>query len=205
VTERHRLTTVGTVGVIALAACAAPAYAQTTLVLVRQLDHVEHLNLLGDLWKPVALPQEKSFLSQQNWPELKISTLFIGGATIAHLSSTGFEDKAIIEAPVSYTVCHAALREPAVTCNGSLIAVYRIATDHESNKIDGIHYTIAYSQGNPASAEPPAGKCWVSGTIIVTFVLPDKRSTFKCGQTGAVAFQFPTNDNKDETKKKQIN
>jgi hypothetical protein len=188
--------------VAALGAFAEPAYAQTTLVLVRYIDRVEHLNLLEKLWKPVNPSGEKSLLSQEDWPELKTSTQLIGGATVVHFANTGFDDQAAIEAPAGYTICHAVMKEPSVTCNGSLSAVYRVAADPESDKIDGLHYKIAFSKPNPTAAQPIPGRCWVYGTIMITFVLPTERSKSKCGQTGTAAFQYPNSAEKIDTNKK---
>src|SRR5579872_910080 len=176
------------------------ADAQLTLVLVKYIDHVEHPNLLEELWRDVDSSQRKVLLSEPNWPELKpivaqhdtapleVPTHIIGGVKVAHFSDTGFEDHSAIETPIGYTICHAAMKDLSVTCNGSLSAVYRTAVDPDSKKIDGLHYTIVYAKPDAAASQPSPGKCSISGAIVVTFVVPNRRSQFKCGETGSIAF-----------------
>jgi hypothetical protein len=190
-----------------LTLCLTPALAQDTLVLVKDIDRVEHLNLLEKLWKAVDNATEKSLTSHIDWPELKTSPSFLGGVTVVHFSDTGFEDDGAIEAPVGYTICHATIREPSVTCNGWVTAEYRTAADPDSKKVDGLHYNVTFEKPKPTSekpnptiAQPPPGKCWLYGTMVVTFVLQSKRSTFKCGQTGTVAFHYGNNDAKKDGK-----
>jgi hypothetical protein len=177
-----------------------PVFAQDTLVLVKDIDRVEHLNLLEQLWKAVDNAKERSLISQMDWSELKVPADFIGGVTVVHFSDSGFADDSAIEAPVGYTICHATIKEPSVTCSGSITAEYRTAADPGSKKIDGLHYNVAFEKPNPTVAQPLPGKCWLYGTIVVTFVLQSKRSTFKCGETGTVAFHYGSNDAKKDVK-----
>jgi hypothetical protein len=177
--------------IVAIAASPSPAFSQTTLVLVRQLSHIEHLSLLDLLWKTLDPKTEQILVAEQSWPELKAPARFIGDPKVVHFSNGGFEDQGAIAAPAGYTVCHASMKEPSVTCNGSLTARYRTTSDPDGEKIDGLHYTIAYSKSTPAATQPPPGRCWISGYLMVTFVVSNERSRFKCGDTGSIAFEYP--------------
>ncbi len=190
----------GVAGIWALTSCAVPASAQDTLVLVKDIDRVEHLSLLEKLWKSVGNVKEKALIAGRDWPELKTSSNFIGGVTVVHFSGTGFQDEGALEAPVGYTICHAAIKDPSVTCNGSMTAEYRNAADPDSKKIDGLHYNVIFEKPNPEAVQPLPGKCWLYGTIVATFVLESKRSAFKCGQTGTVAFHYESNQAKKAAK-----
>jgi|SRR5579863_5848311 len=176
------------------------AFAQETLVLVKDIERVEHLNLLEQLWKAVDNVKQRSVISQTDWPELKVPVDFVGGVTVVHFSDTGFTDESAIKAPVGYTICHAAIKEPLITCNGSITSVYRTAADPDSKNVDGLHLNISFDKPDPAATQPRPGKCWLSGTIIVTFVVQSKRSAFKCAETGATAFHYEKNDAKKDKK-----
>jgi hypothetical protein len=187
-----------------LSICAVRADAQVTLVLVKDIDHIEHLNLLERLWRDVDASRYKILLSEPNWPELKpivpqhnttpltVPTQIMNDAKIVHFSDTGFEDQSAIAAPIGYTICHAAMKDLLVSCSGSLTAVYRTATDPDSREIDGLHYSITYVKPAAAAVQPSPGKCSISGELVVTFVELNRRSQFKCGDTGSLAFQYPS-------------
>jgi hypothetical protein len=187
-----------------LSICPVRADAQVTLVLVKDIDHVEHLNLLEKLWRDVDASRDKNLLSEPNWPELKpivpqhntvplvVPTQIISDVKVVHFSDTGFGDQSAIVAPVGYTICHATMKDLSVTCNGSLTAVYRTAVDPDSRKIDGLHYSITYAKPDAAAVQPSPGKCSIAGEIVVTFVELNRRSQFKCGETGSLAFQYPS-------------
>jgi hypothetical protein len=184
--------------------CPVRADAQVTLVLVKEIDHVEHLNLLDKLWRDVDASRHKVLLSEPNWSEIKpvlpqhnttplvVPTQIISDVKVIHFLDTGFEDQSTIVSPAGYTICHAAMKDLSVTCKGSLTAVYRTAIDPDSKKIDGLHYTITYTKPDAAAVQPSPGKCSISGEFVVTFVELNRRSQFKCGETGSVSFQYPS-------------
>jgi hypothetical protein len=169
------------------AALTEPALAQETLVVAKNIDHVEQPNLLQQLWKTVDSDQAKAILATLGWSEVLGGVELLDQVNVIHFSDSGIDLSGAIQAPVSYTVCHAYIKDPSVNCNGTLTGSYRTADDPHSAKIDGLHYYIVVPK--PAAF---AGRCWVNGTIIVTFIKadPGARSKFNCGQTGTIAFHY---------------
>ena len=165
--------------------------AQSTLVLVKNIDHVEHFSLLEKLWKSISQKKAEGILASIKWPELKDPTLrVIDNATVVHFSDTDVEHKGAIKAPPGYTVCHADVKTPVVTCNGTFGGYYRTAEDQKSEGIDGLHYFLVVPEESLKAAQPLPGKCLVDSTIIVTFVTKDASTRFNCSSTGMLAFQY---------------
>jgi hypothetical protein len=165
--------------------------AQSTLVLVKNIDHVEHFSLLEKLWKSIDPKKAGGILASLKWPELKDPSIrIIDEATIVHFSDTDIEHKGAIKAPAGYTVCHAEVKTPIVTCNGTFGGYYRTAEDKNSEGIDGIHYFLVVPEESLKTAKPLPGKCFVDATIIMTFVIKGVSTRFNCNSTGILAFQY---------------
>lgn len=174
-----------------LASYSESSHAQSTLVLVKNIDHVEHFSLLERLWKSIGQKGVGGILASLKWPELKDPTLrVIDNATVVHFSDTDLEHKGAIKAPIGYTVCHADVKTPIVTCNGTFGGYYRTAEDQKSEGIDGLHYFLVVSEESLKAAKPLPGKCFVDATIIVTFVTKGLSTRFNCNSTGMLAFQY---------------
>ena len=164
--------------------------AQNTLVLAKNIDHVEHFSLLEQLWKSIDQKKVERILASLKWPELKDPTLrIIDNAAVVHFSDTDVEHKGAIKAPIGYTVCHADVKAPIVTCNGTFGGYYRTAEDQNSEGIDGLHYFLVVPQESLEAVKPLPGKCFVDATIIVTFVVKGLTTRFKCNSTGTLAFK----------------
>jgi hypothetical protein len=160
----------------ALTVLSTSARAQDALVLIKNIDHVEHPNLLEKLWKVVDLKQEQVILSSLGWPELKASLRFLDGANVVHFSGADHEDKVVIEAPVGYSICHAYLKDPSVTCSGTLTGEYGVAGESKNKNNDGLQFAIIFPKINPGEKSPLPGKCWLKGTVVMTFVVTSERS-----------------------------
>jgi hypothetical protein len=164
--------------------------AQSTLVLVKNLDHIEHFILLEKLWKPVDLKKTGGILASLKWPELKDPSIrIIDGATVVHFSDTDIEHKGAIMAPTGYTICHADVKMPSVTCNGTFGSYYRTVQDQNSEGVDGLHYFLVVPETSLKAAQPLPGKCFVDAIIVVTFVVKGTNNRFNCSSTGTLAFQ----------------
>jgi len=157
-----------------------PARAQTTLTLIKQIDHVEHPNLLEKLWKSVDSDHQNAVLSVLTWPELKQSMRVIQDVNVTHDFDHDYEYKGEINPPVGYTVCHAHLKDPVISCGGAFTGEY-----DNKNKLD---YTIVFQKTDQNRIQP--GKCSLSGTIIITFVIERERSKLTCGPSGNMAFSY---------------
>jgi hypothetical protein len=164
--------------------------AQSTLVLIKNIDHVEHFILLEKLWKPVDPKKTEGILASLKWPELKDPSIrIIDGVTVVHFSDTDIEHKGAIKAPTGYTICHADVKMPSVTCNGTFGSYYRTVEDQNSEGIDGLHYFLVLPEKSLKAAQPLPGKCFVDATIVATFVIKGAGARFKCGSTATLAFQ----------------
>jgi len=163
------------------------------LVDAKQINQVENSRELELLWTQVInTPLAKTIADA-------VVTFYTGcagctttginfiNANIVHFNDDGETHVAAMQAPVGYTICHAYVMDPSVNCDGTFTGTYRKATDPASAHIDGLHYYLVVPK--PAAF---AGRCWVNGTIVATFVYAGSENPqlATCGQSGAVAFHY---------------
>ena len=96
----------------------------------------------------------------------------------------------MIQAPAGYTVCHAAAKDPSLTCSGTLTGSYRTADDPNSAHYDGLHWYMVV----PKPSGIGAGGCWVEATIVVEFIraTPGNRARRKCPASGGCLAILPS-------------
>lgn len=99
--------------------------------------------------------------------------------------NAGNEHWGTIQAPVGYSVCTAFVKDASLNCNGTFTGALHEAT-RASNNIDGLHWYMVVPR--PGIGQ---GRCWVDGTVVVTFVLASKKSQFQCqAMNGGIAFHY---------------
>ena len=102
----------------------------------------------------------------------------------------GDDFRGVIQAPAGYTVCHAAAKDPSLTCSGTLTGSYRTADDPNSAHYDGLHWYMVV----PKPSGIGAGGCWVEATIVVEFIraTPGNRARRKCPASGGCRAILPS-------------
>ncbi|MER8977195.1 MULTISPECIES: hypothetical protein [unclassified Mesorhizobium] len=151
------------------------------LAVAERLNKVENPSEIDRWWTSVINTDEGKFV-------LDIVATYFGypgggtavvegiDAIVGPHRDEGNQHWGTIQAPVGYTVCTAFVRDPSLNCNGTFSGTLRTADHPDSGRIDGLHWYMVV----PRPHEVGGGRCWVDGTVVVTFVRAEKKPQFQC-------------------------
>lgn len=170
-------------------------FAQTKDVLMtaQRLNKVENPSEIARWWTSVINTKEGKAIADMlatsfGYPRGGAAAIEGIAAIVGPGRNAGNEHWGTIQAPVGYTACTAFVREPSVNCNGTFTGVLRTADHSQSGGIDGLHWYMVVPRPNIG-----AGRCWVDGIVVVTFVRASKKADFKCqtpNVTSSPAFHY---------------
>jgi hypothetical protein len=116
-------------------------------------------------------------------PETVDRVVGIANTAVHYDATKGTTSTGYIQSPAGYTICQAEWMNPSLTCNNTFNASYRRARPNGQG-IDGLHWQMVVNK--PPVLE--SVRCWVDGTVKVTFVKPELREKYHCQPYGYCAW-----------------